>query len=146
MPVEVIAYDHDNEAHQGFVFDAIVQDAGEWPYEGQRRQDLRVRFHQALRHCDTRCEIAWDPEESAAIGSQVLLGFACVSRGVIVQCYVRHMMRQVGLATQLLARLGIDTKAAPVPLLFWTPAASRIAAKGAHRIYPLSVEDWRNRK
>lgn len=59
-------------------------------------------------------------------------------RGEIAWAHTQFPFRQMGLGTSLCNFLGLDF-AKPVGVLVWTPAASRIAARG-YRIYPVPFE------
>lgn len=146
--IAISRYDPGSEAHQGFVFDSIMareDDGGRWPYEQERSHDVRARMHKAFRHFDTRILVASVRNQVTLGGRPVMVACAAVNKGVIVYAFTRFKARRNGYATRLLDELEVDTIAGrPVPVLFWSPAASRIAAGGKHRIYPIAADDWRD--
>ena len=84
-----------------------------------------------LRRPDTRCLVAHVPGDADS-----LLGWAAVQAGAVVWAYSRDLfgkVRRRGLATSLLLELGVDVSE-PTPLLYWSPDAAEIAARG-YRIY-----------
>jgi hypothetical protein len=105
--------------HQGFVQSSWCKGAKE-PWSS-----LSVRLAQPGVHCLV-ASVPGDPDS--------LLGWACVDRdqGAVVWAYTRELYgrcRGRGLATNLLLDLGVDVSL-PTPLLFWSPSAEAIAARG----------------
>jgi hypothetical protein len=120
LPYDVTPYAA--SSHQGFVQAAWCKGAK------QSWSSLSAR----LASPDVACVVASVPGDADS-----LLGWACVDReqGAVVWAYTRELYGRVrgrGLATSLLLALDIDVSE-PTPLLYWSPAADAIAARG----YPI---------
>lgn len=62
-------------------------------------------------------------------------GWAAATSDALIFAYVLPVLRGRGLGTMLVRELGFDGVDAPIPLLFWTPSAQRIAAGRSRWIY-----------
>lgn len=145
--IDVVRFNPGDEHHCGFLFDSVMEkrheaDGARWPFERYEPIEMRNRLHEALRHVDTECLVGQVEGVRGAGGKPLLMGWAAVNRGVIVGAFTRFKLRRNGYASHLLDLLGIDTVAgAPVGLMFWSPAASRIVAAGKRRLYPIPMDD-----
>lgn len=122
MTLPYAVHSYQPEAHRGF-----LQTSWCWGAK-QPWSALSVR----LASPEVACAVASVPDDADS-----LLGWACVDRaqGAVVWAYVRELygkVRRRGLATSLLLSLGVDVSE-PTPLLFWSPVAAEIAARG----YPI---------
>lgn len=120
LPYELHSYDEG--AHRGFLQSSWCHGAK------QPWSSLSAR----LASPEVACVVASVPGDADS-----LLGWACVDRaeGAVVWAYTRELygkVRRRGLATSLLLALGVDVSE-PTPLLFWSPCAEAIAARG----YPI---------
>jgi len=120
-PLEYEATPYNRELHEAFV-------RASWT-RGARRGWDELAAH--LRRPETRCLVAHVPGDPEA-----LLGWACVREGAVIWVYSRDLfgrIRRRGLGTNLLLELGVDVSQ-PTPCLYWSPAATEIAARG-YRVY-----------
>lgn len=138
--LEYSAVPYSRDQHEAFV-------RGSWT-RGARRPWEELARH--LRRPETRCLVAHVPDDPEA-----LLGWAAVTERsdantislgptglaigpayAVVWVYCRDLhgvIRRRGLGTNLLLDLGVDVSE-PTPCLYWSPAATEIAARG-YRIY-----------
>lgn len=136
----LLPFDKDDHGHRDFVLDGFAA-------RNTRvlctvpQADPAYLFQAALRHPATRLVLAANPANLST-----LVAWAAVNdqARAIVCAVTRYRLRHQGIGTWLLTELGYDLLT-PTPVLIWSPAASRIAAKGIYRIYPLPLDDWAER-
>jgi hypothetical protein len=132
--IEYEAVPYDRDKHEGFV-------RASWTRGARLPWDELVAH---LRRPETRCLVAHVPGDPEA-----LLGWAAVvshpdtggressaSQGAVIWAYTRDLygrIRRRGLMTSLLLDMGVDVSE-PTPCLYWSPAASDIAARG-YRVF-----------
>jgi hypothetical protein len=140
--IDLQPYDPTDPAHREAMMGSVSSWAGRWPYRSYGAADLKARLRAEIGAADTKAFV---------IGKSTPLGLVVVRCApedalvTVVHCYVEFNCRRHGLATKVLAQLGVNTRQ-PTPVLFWTPSASRIAARqwstgGPYRIYPQPFDD-----
>lgn len=114
---------YDRTRHEGFVKRSWCRGARE-PWEA---------LVSRLRRPETRCIVAHRPGDP-----ETAYGWAAVDgEGAVIWVYVRDWPRTIRrrkVMTGLLERMGVDPSK-PVPCLFWSPWAARLAARGYRFVY-----------
>jgi hypothetical protein len=115
-------------AHRRFLMGAVRARAGRFPYAHWQPGQLEAMVRKEIVQGATARVIHVEEEPD------VFLGCFVVRPGTIIFAYTKENLQQQGLMSAALAQYGI-TFEAPTPVLVWSAAASRIAAKG-YPIYP----------
>lgn len=108
--------------HGAFVFGTFLDSLADAPSFPLSLLDYRRVLDRVLRDPRSRCVVAvpaGHPDD--------LLGWACAYDAALVFAYTRYVVRRKGVATVLVAELGLPI---PLPVVYWTRACSRIAATG----------------
>jgi len=126
LPFQVHRFDP--EKHGAFVYSTFR--------EQTNRRNGRLRRH--LMTIGSKVLVATAPDDADA-----LIGWCATLPGnLLVFAYVKYVYRRDGIGSSLAIAAGCDF-AKPVRLVFWTRAASRIAAKEGN---PYRLVPWAARK
>jgi hypothetical protein len=145
LPFSVIPFDRENDAHCRFVYDAVRKRAHDWPYHLGDVDWLVETARRATVSNPRGCVLAADPGNS-----DTFYGYVLTDAADVVMAYTKQALRGPGafeapigtprapglppVCTLLLEAVGIHLDR-PTAVRIWSPAASRIAARG-YQIFP----------
>lgn len=130
--MEVAIVPFDRALHGRFVESEAMNAADKWPHFLRREPGLKYRLADLVMHAALvgQAAVAVVPEDhDLFVAFLVASGPQRIAYG-----YTKYGLRRMGIASRLCVTVGIDLTR-PVALDIWTPAASRIAAKG-RPLYP----------
>jgi hypothetical protein len=121
-PFDLVAFDPGDEEHQAFVYDSFRRSTDVWPWSEMPRQRLMERLKRELAAPGTETRIA----TPHGMPGSFLGWYAVRAPATVVYAYSRYSARHQGVATAAMRQLGV---ANPLGIVFWTPAAARIASQ-----------------
>lgn len=148
---DIVRFDEHDESHVRFVRDAIRKRANDWPYQPSDRFALLDAGARAYRDNPDGCLLAIDPTDPT-----LFYGYVLTLDGAVTMAYTKRNLRGPGefgapvgtardpgcppVCKTLLHEAGIELERGDdgvrgIPVAIWSPAASKIAARG-YSIYP----------